>query len=810
MHRLTSISAKIGVAIFSILLLVHGAAAARILTIEKNPASIELQSAFINGQRVEIVAQADQYAFIELEDGAQCYATLSLIAENGRFLRKQLNLCDAEWQVALNFGDTGAGPSVRTITIVPSQDNVRILALSFDGEPQPFTAFPNSNRVEFDIRRGPSGFKCVGELSAALSGADDFERTVDLCSFGNEVILDVEPTRYYEILTVRSGGDDKIIDIKLNGEELNIIRHIGNDARTRVFADNSGINCTGNLEVEFASGATGQGQLDLCGSNFDVTITPKPQYASDTNLRAGYTWRFNAPKSEEDIASLEFKARSFNRTGFSAVCEPGSRRATIYLDGFPARANLPRRTRINWTTGRYNGVVNGDRGQSPLASGPAPSFSKSTDDRLWKGLISGANFTGIANDNHRLTLSLNGSAGPVREFLQACNTRFNGPSVYGDVTDDSSLKWSTPPSRRDGDLRLVFGDVTTDRIGLEARCTPQEDVVRIMFASAPRGLTSGRNVNVQWRVGDDNGRVRATTRTVEGYDWGALPVAAIDTRDPMWRALALGNIVRWSINDEQTATYSLKGSGAAIRRFLNGCRPPSQPDIGDGGDSDFGVDPDRPTTGNEAVDTIINIFDLINQQSDSNVNINITTQSAAARQALNNYRADPNYMCGLSASSQPMGNRAVSIGFKNDRGRPVEVYEIAGNGQRQYVRDVPPNARLQLTRNAGQGFEVRSPNGGCLTTMVATNADIEYRINPSMGGADPDVVAKSYNCSGREVVALIEPNKGTALVDGQYALHRARVNGSFANVWGNVRAKITNQELVLEEGGTTRLSCRAR
>ncbi len=126
------------------------------------------------------------------------------------------------------------------------------------------------------------------------------------------------------------------------------------------------------------------------------------------------------------------------------------------------------------------------------------------------------------------------------------------------------------------------------------------------------------------------------------------------------------------------------------------------------------------------------------------------------------------------------------------------------------MREVPPSARLQLTRSAGQGFEVRAANGGCLTTMVAPNADIEYRISGAMGGADPDVVAKSYNCSGREVVALIEPNKGTALVDSDYALHRARVNGGFANVWGDVQAKITNQELVLEEGGTTRLSCRAR
>ncbi|MCF4097062.1 hypothetical protein [Maritalea mediterranea] len=810
MHKLKTFGARIGVIILTLLVLVQGAAAARILTIEKSPQDIQLKSAFINGQRADIVAQAGQYAFIELRDDKQCYATLSLIAENGRFLRRQMNLCDAEWQIALSFGDTGAGPSVRTITIVPSQDNVRVLALSFDGKPQPFTAFPNSNRVEFDIRRGPSGFKCVGKLSAALSGAKNFERTVDLCAFNNEVILDVEPTNYYEILTVRSGGNDKIIKVELNGERLNIIRHIGNDVRTRIFADKSGINCTGNLKVEFASGATGEGQLDLCGSNFDVTVTPKPTFASDTNLRSGYSWRFIPAQSENDIAALKFDARSFDRTGFSAVCEPGSRQATIYLDGFPARADLPRRTRINWTTGRYNGVVNGDRGQSPVATGAAPSFSKSTDDRLWSGLISGATFTAIANDNHRLILSLSGSAGPVRQFVEACNSRFNGPTVYGDVTDDSSLQWSTPPSRRDGDLRLVFGDLSTDRVGLEARCTPQDDLVRIMFASAPRGLSNGRNVNVDWQVGNETGRVPATTRAIEGFEWGALPVAVIDTYDPMWRALALGNIVRWKINGEQTATYSLKGSGAAIRRFLNGCRPASQPAIGDGGDSGFGVDPDRPTTGNEAVDTIINIFDLINQQSNSNVKININTRSAATRQALNNYQANPNYMCARSANSQPLGNRAISVGFKNDRGQTVEVYEIDANGQRQYVRDVPPSARLQLTRSAGQGFEVRSAGGGCLTTMVAPNADIEYSIKPTMGGADPDVVAKSYNCAGREVVALIEPNKGTALVDGDYALHRARVNGGFANVWGDVQAKITNQELVLEEGGTTRLSCRAR
>lgn len=810
MQKLTCVGAKVGVAILAILFWVQGAAAARILTIETIPSTIELKSAFINGQRAQIVAQAGKYAFIELEDENQCYATLSLIAENGRFLRKQLNVCDEKWQVALSFGDTGAGPSVRTISIIPSQENVRILALSFDGKPQPFTAFADSNRVEFDIRRGPSGFKCVGELSASLSGADNFKREVDLCAFDNEVILDVEPQRYYEILTVRSGGNDKIINILLNGEKLNIIRHMGNDARTRIFADNTGIKCTGKLSVEFASGATGEGRLDLCGSNFDVTITPKPKFASDTILKSGYRWRFVPAQHENDIAALLFEANKANRKGLSAVCEPGSRRATLYLDGYPARADLARRTRINWTTGRYSGVINGDRGQSPVSNGTGPSFSRPTDDRLWTGLISGATFTAIADDDHRLVLSLSGSAGPVRQFVQACNSRFNGPDIYGDATKDRSLKWSTPPSRRDGDLRLVFGDLSTDRIGLEARCAPQEDVVRIMFASAPRGLVNNRRVNIEWRVGNETGGIRASTRAVDGFDWGALPIAIIDTQDPMWRALALGNVVRWRVDGEQTASYSLKGSGAAIRRFLQGCRPTMPYDIDDGGDDDFEVTPDRPSTGDETVDTIINIFDLINQQSNSNVKININTQSPAARQAMRNYQTDPNFMCGLPANSQFLSNRNISIGFKNNRGQAVEIYEVSPNGQRQFVRQVPPSARLQLTRAAGQGFEVRSAGGGCLTTMVAPDADVEFSIKPTMGRADPDAVAKSYHCSGREVVALIEPNKGTAFVNGQYALHRARGTRGFANVWGNVQAKITNQELVLEEGGTTRLSCRAR
>ena len=722
-----------------------------------------------------------------------------------RFLRKQFDLCESVWQIDVSFEDTGSGASQKQISIVPADSEVRILSLALDGKPQSYTAFMDSNRVEFTLRRGPSGYKCSRQLEALLSNGKTFNKQVDLCANNNEVVLDMEPDReYFEVFTVRTTvSDDRITVVRVDGRRVPILRWITKGVRTRLAVGAGAFECEADIKVEFASGATASVKRDICAENFDVTLTPKPQYVTDTSLSTGFTWRFTAPRSADDQAQIRFASNN-RAAGFVAVCDPGSREADIYITGFPNRAQLSGRVDLEMWAGRYQGNQSAIIGRAP--GGPdnaAPRFTLSTSNGLWNGLIAGSAHTLIADDVHRLRLSLKGSAGPVREFVRACNQRFNGPSVIGDVTGDASLKWSNS-RMSNGQHRLIFGDVSTDRIGLEARCVPGDGFAEIMFASAPIGMSQFTDLDVFWDTVGNQGTMFARTRNVPGIEWGTVPISKAEMSDPFWGSLAAGNIVHIVMDGERMATYSLKGSAGPVRNFVAACKPyipEPEPDP---------VTPDQPTREEEVLNTFLDIFGAISERSNGQFKVEIEGGNIGAKRALEAYQSNPNFLCTQTEVPTPTGQNRVRSSFVNRGGDVLDLFEITSNGQRQRVRDIPPGARLSVTAQSGQSWEIRKRNGGCVARLASPDRDVQFSVNANMARADQDAFVKTYQCGGRTAYALIAPNHGLAIIDGQFAVVRAEVAGRSQNIWGRTSASISNEQLVVRGGNAPNMDCVAR
>lgn len=816
MHRAKQIFAIFSLALSLTVMFAMNANAqlsTRVLTIRTMPADTKLQSVFIDGQRAKIISNQSGYAFVEIRadvNDFRCKYTLSIIAENGRFLRKQFDLCENVWQIDVSFEDDGSGASQKQISIVPSDPKVRIFSLSLNGKPQSFTAFMDSNRVEFTLRRGPSGYKCSTELEVLLSNGNSYKEQVDLCANNNEVVLDLEPKReYFEVFTVRSSiKDDRISSVRVDGRKVPILRWISGGVRTRLAAGAPSFRCEATIEVGFASGAKASDKIDICAENFDVTLTPTPQYITDTSLASPFSWRFTAPRDAFDNAQLRFASNN-RAAGFVALCEPGSRSVDVYIAGFPNRAGLGNRTDLEMWAGRYQGKQSATAGRAP--GGPdnaAPFFNISTSHGLWNGLIAGSAYTLIADDEHRLRMSLKGSAGPVRDFVRACNQRFNGPSVIGDVTEDSSLKWSRTTTSN-GAQQLQFGDASTDRIGFAARCEPNSGYAEVMFASAPGQMTDGRNISIFWDTVGNQGKLNARTRTVEGIDWGAVPIATMDVEDRFWPSLAAGNIVHIAMDGDRMSTYSLKGSAKPVREFVAACRP-YVPEPEPKPEPIDNLTPDRPSAEEEVFNTIADIFNNLSDQSDGKLQVEINSPSAAAKKVLQDYRNNPNFFCDEARVPTSLGNRQVKSGFANNSSDLVDLYQIQPNGQRVRVRDIPPGARLTVTADAGQSWEVRRRNGGCLTSFASPNNDVVFSIKDNMGQADREAFVKTYRCGARQTHVLVAPNHGFSIVGGQIGFHRASVAGRTQNVWARTSAVIDNQRLVVRGSEAPDLDCVVR
>lgn len=779
----------------------------RVLTIRTFPSDIELKTVFVDGKEAKIVANQAGYAFVEIRDEAsafRCKYTISVIAKNGRFARKQFDLCEELWQINFSFEDDGAGASQKQISIVPSKSDVRIYSLSIDGKPQSFTAFMDSNRVEFTLRRGPSGYKCAVRLEVLLSTGKTFADRVDLCANNDEVVIELDQRdTYYEIFTVRTdNSDDRISGVKVDGRRVPVLRWITQGVRTRLAVGAGSFSCDAKVDVEFASGAKASDKVDICAENFDITVTAKPQYLTDTNLGSPLSWRFKAPTSNNDLAELRFASGS-RTVGFVAVCEPASRRADIYVTGFPTKAKLSGRVAMKMWAGRYQDTKNATMGRAPNGpSNAAPTMSLSTGDGLWDGMIAGSAFTLLANDNHRLRLSLKGSAAPVRDFVRACNQRFNGPSVIGDVTSDTSLKWSKQ-RLGNGQHRLVYGDLSTDRIGLDARCEETTGFAEVMFASAPTNMQQFTDLDIGWDTVGNRGTMFARTRNVPGIEWGTVPISKVEMRDPFWGALAAGNIVRLSVDGERMAIYSLKGSSSPIRQFVEACRAYRTPPVSDP------VTPDQPREGEEVFNTIVDIFNTLSSQSNGNIKVEIEGLNAGAKRALDAYKNNPSIACGAVDRQGGFAGPAVQTAFVNRTGELVTLYEVTFDGQRLAVRDIPPGARLSVTADSGQSWEVHRQNGGCLAGFASPSRDVQFEIKPNMDRADRDAFAKTYVCNGQPTYVVLAPNHGLALIDGEYVFTRADVAGRQQNIWGDMSASISNEKLVVR-GGPEDFDCSAR
>ncbi|MFT6657218.1 hypothetical protein [Maritalea sp.] len=785
----------------------------RVLTIRTSPADITLQSVFVDGQRAKIISNQNGYAFIEIRGETHnfgCKYTLSIIAENGRFLRKEYDLCASVWQIDVGFEDDATGASQKQILVVPSDPAVRIFSLSVDGKPQSFTAFMDSNRIEFTLKSGPSGYKCTTELEALLSNGNTFKDKVELCANDNEVVLDLAPKReYFEVFTVRSSvNDDRISTVRVDDRKVPILRWISNGVRTRLAVGAAAFKCEASVEVDFASGAKAADKIDICAKNFDITLTPTPQYLTDTSLAAPLAWRFTAPRNANDHARVQFASNS-GAFGFSAVCEPGSRSVDVYINGFPNKAGLTGRSSLQLWAGRYAGKQSAFAGRAPDGPNKAsPFFNISTQHGLWNGLIAGSAFTVIADDVHRLRLSLKGSAGPVRDFVRACNQRFNGPTVIGDVSNDASLKWSRTRISNGGQ-QLEFGNANNDRIGLAARCEPGSGFAEVMFASAPNEMPDGRNVSIFWDTIGNQGKETARTRTVEGIEWGAVPVANLDMNNNFWPSLAAGNVVHIAMDGQRMSTYSLKGSAAPVREFVAACRayqpePEPEPEPIDN------LTPDRPNAEEQVFNSIVDIFNNLSDQSDGKIKVEIGGVSVAAKQALQNYQNNPDFFCSEIDLPTPIGQNQVASSFVNNGSSDYDLFQIRPNGQRVRVRDVPAGARLTVDAPAGQSWEVRRPGGRCIATFATPAKDVTFSIKDNMDRADPDAFVKTYQCGGRNAQVLVAPNHGFAIIAGQYGVHRVSMAGRTQNVWGGTSATISDQQLVLRGAGTPNLDCVAR
>ena len=246
-----------------------------------------------------------------------------------------------------------------------------------------------------------------------------------------------------------------------------------------------------------------------------------------------------------------------------------------------------------------------------------------------------------------------------------------------------------------GQLALVYGARETDDRGFMATCTRGSDAMTVTLVDTVEGLAEGEPVSVTLAARDVLKRYTGQGSGSNTEAGVSLPLLQIAADDPIWTALVRGSDLSVALNDTWRYRVSLAGSAGPVRRFRDACaRAAAEAQVAATPQDSWG--------------------------SQVTVYANRRSQARCVDEGAIRARA----------SAQP-----ATMIFRNDRRRPVVVYWIDFDGNRQIQARVPPGGEMIQPTVVGHPWLVATPSGRCLGIYLPQGPRRTVTILP--GRPDP-------------------------------------------------------------------------
>ena len=151
--------------------------------------------------------------------------------------------------------------------------------------------------------------------------------------------------------------------------------------------------------------------------------------------REGLTWSVD---SNAEIASLRHAVGRSDDRDFFASCGLGSRQTEVFLYQTPLDMQNGQSVEVTLSAGTYRATYTGTAVFEETAGVAYPKLTIPTSDPLYPALIREREVVSKVTGGQAITISLRGSAGPVRSFLSSCNLATVGPTSDGPNADQST------------------------------------------------------------------------------------------------------------------------------------------------------------------------------------------------------------------------------------------------------------------------------------------------------------------------------------------------------------------------------------
>jgi len=412
----------------AILALVPGDAAAdvRIVSVKTDTQDVTVREVRVDGRTLKEAGRSDASLFVEAgqaDSPFDCTQTLAVGLSDGRTVTRTLDLCAANYAVTVpvaeaSAADTSAPRVERKLLMIQTDDDTAIREVFIDGVAMPVRRRSRA-RVFVEMEGDPDNegrIACRRDLRLVLADGRILKDRMDICGDW-KVTMETDARAAADTRTVRRAvpSDAGPAAPPLAGGVRRPSTASG-DAALRGSADATQDRSAPDDTEQTADAATDESASGISATAAEPATAPDP---GALPLYDGRTW--SAAPLDGDRLALVYGVPQTDDRGFHATCTRGSGRMTTTLigtvdglrEGAPVSVTLAARDVLRSYTARGSSA-NTEAGVSE------PVVTLAADDPIWTALIRGSELTVAMDGAWAYRVSLSGSAGPVRRFVEAC------------------------------------------------------------------------------------------------------------------------------------------------------------------------------------------------------------------------------------------------------------------------------------------------------------------------------------------------------------------------------------------------------
>ncbi|MCB1486399.1 MAG: hypothetical protein KDJ88_02955 [Bauldia sp.] len=389
----------------------------RIFTARTDQDGVTIDKASRNGQVLAIVGHGDGTTLFRIDSPSTpvgCANRIEFVASTGEHVDLVSDMCALNWDVTVKVKapDVAAAPAVPAEPTQPATP-----ATPAEPEAPAARVIPEVPAIPA-VPAVPGSDTEVAAPAAGEPGADTDKAFTQVVSVSTD-----HPTA-------------TILAVRLDGKPVNIIGRKDGAVQFEVEEGEEGIVCDRDVELTLSNGSLVSQKSNICLNDWSVMVsvetegedipatTPAPPVATAPEPPAAEApgekmiWIFS---TFEKGASLGHGIPETDASNFGAACVPKSGKVLVTLldtsvPGLSPNSAIP----ISFSSPGFNRTYTGLGSPVDNVVGTSlPQVEIPLTDELWSAIVREKSLRVTAGPSS-FQLSLDGSAGPAREFLAAC------------------------------------------------------------------------------------------------------------------------------------------------------------------------------------------------------------------------------------------------------------------------------------------------------------------------------------------------------------------------------------------------------